>query len=173
MLEDAVAKLTALTSRGASGAPPLPGARAMAGARFARRCRAAAEDGRRGLEAQEWVQWKPRLIMLLEEMGAPSLETARTCTDPERAKNGGTTGRTRINTVRSHARAVETARRWLLRAHGAPWPVTIAHYIDYVHAKAAEPRGQAVPKQALRAMVWTERGAGVDQNDRLLARPEA
>eukprot|EP00959_Pyramimonas_sp_CCMP1952_P463795 9485529-Pyramimonas_sp.AAC.1 len=69
-------------SRRATEAPAPSGARAMAGTSFARKCRA----GRR-----------PRLVALLGEMGAASIETPQSCVDPERA-NDGIAGRARINT---------------------------------------------------------------------------
>eukprot|EP00959_Pyramimonas_sp_CCMP1952_P283978 5936098-Pyramimonas_sp.AAC.1 len=89
----------------------------MTGARFARRCHAAAEEGRGGLEALEWARWKPRLVALLEEVGAPSLETVCSCMDPEWSK-GGITGPARINAVRSCVTAMVMMRIWLRRFRG-------------------------------------------------------
>ena len=36
----------------------------------------------------------------------------------------GITGRTRLNTVRTYVRVIETIRRWLLRAHQLPFQRT-------------------------------------------------
>ncbi|CAK0862429.1 unnamed protein product, partial [Prorocentrum cordatum] len=121
---------------------------------------------------QEFVLWGACLIALLEEIGVPSLETARFCMDPERAKDC-IAGRARNNTVRSHVWAMEMMRRWLLRPRGASWSVKVVRFIGYVHAAASEPSGPTVPTQTLRAIAWAKRAAGVDQDDRLSTRPEA
>ncbi|CAK0814467.1 unnamed protein product, partial [Prorocentrum cordatum] len=140
----------------------------MAGTRFARKCRVAAEESRRRLEMQEWVRWKPRLAALREKNeSAPPREDAGL-----HGRGIGITVRTRINTMRSHARAMETMSRWLPRAHGAPRPATIAHFIDCAHATAADPRGPRAPHKILRALVRTERAVGIGTSDRLSAQLE-
>ncbi|CAK0871498.1 unnamed protein product, partial [Prorocentrum cordatum] len=133
---------------------PPPGARVLAGTRCARTCRAAAEESRGELEARERVRWRPRLLRLLGEMEAPSLEVAESCMDHGRALDG-ITGRARLNPVRSCVRAGEMLRSIL-------WPMKVVRFIDYVRARAAEPVGLTVPNQALRAMACAERAAGFD-----------
>ncbi|CAK0905403.1 unnamed protein product [Prorocentrum cordatum] len=96
---------------------------------------------------------------------------ARFCIDPERAKDG-INGSASLNTVRAHARATETMRRLVTRVHGAPWPKTVAHFIYYVDARAAEPCGPSVPNQTLRAVTWTERAAGLNFCVEISARPK-
>ena len=117
------------------------------------------------MEAEERDRWRPRLVHLFEQMGAPSLEMARACMDAERALEG-LSGRARINAVRTYVRAGETLRRWLLLARGLPWPRTCVHFIDYMHARAAEPCGPTVPGQLLRALTWIERAASVGERER-------
>ncbi|CAK0894957.1 unnamed protein product [Prorocentrum cordatum] len=136
---DAAACLRWMDDRSAAEAPPPPGARAMAGPRFERRRRAPRRRAGEGVRCRSGLGGN--LIGLLEEMGAPSRETAQVRKHPERAKDG-VTGCARINTVRSHLRVMETMRGWLVPAHGAPWPAKIVHFIDYVRARAAEPRGE-------------------------------
>ena len=116
------------------------------------------------MEAEERDRWRPRLVHLFEQMGAPSLEMARACMDAERALEG-LSGRARINAVRTYVRAGETLRRWLLLARGLPWPRTCVHFIDYMHARAAEPCGPTVPGQLLRALTWIERAASVGERE--------
>ncbi|CAK0873862.1 unnamed protein product [Prorocentrum cordatum] len=148
VLEDAVADLVVAASRGTLRASPPPWAHAMAGTRFARRCRAAAEESRRGLQAQEWARGD-----------GSALAEDGTARHGFGAGRGGVTGRAHIDTVASHVRATETMRKWLVRAR-CPVARDDRAYINYVRARDGEPCGQTVPNQPLRAMVWTERVAG-------------
>ena len=142
------------------------------GTRFNRRChKPEAAESRPAMEAKEWTRWRRRLAFLLREMNAPALQTVSNCMDKEMAMQG-LAGRTRLNTVRSYVRAIETLRGWLLRAHQLPFPTSAVNFVDCVHARAAEACGPTAPGQVVRALTWIERAAAIPDGDRMSEKHE-
>ena len=110
-------------------------------------------------------------VFLLQEVEAPALQTVSACMDRKMASEGPQ-GRARLNAVRSCVRAIETLRRWLLRAHRLPFPKHVVHFIDRVHARAAEPCGPTVQGQVVRALTWIERVADRQEVQQVIANTE-
>ena len=139
--------------------------------RVRREARAASAQERADAEGAELSRWRAELKAYFVESNVPAIRLASECLDPERAL-AGFIGRARAGTLRAYVRCWGQLRRWLLTARGSPWPTTSSDIIDYLHVRLDEPCGASVPQSLLQAIVWVEKVAGLEDQDRVSLRPE-
>ena len=81
----------------------------------------------------------------------------------------GSTGSTRVGTIRSYLRAFVDCRIFLSVAFGVNWPTSVTQITDYLHSKCSQPCSVSVPQRFRQASSWFERVAGVPQRDKFSA----
>ena len=124
------------------------------------------DNERQDVERIERDRWIGKLVLILQEIQAPSYLLSETAADPEAAIRR-VVGKGRARTIRARVKQWMKISTWLSAVHGVPFPLGMGMMLDYLTDMEGGYFGKTIPTSIACALSYIEKMAGFSPADRI------
>ena len=117
-------------------------------------------------EAGQKEFWSRELYKELKRMNAPALEHLEHCVSDSHI-HLALAGRTRYSTLKRYIKTWRSFQQWQAAVRGEAGSPEVGDLVEYIFCRYDEPCGPTVPPLIVKAVVWMERTACLDERARI------